>query len=81
MAVAPPPCCLSCGLPIGDVSEIFSKILAERLIEKYGNVYTSKILTRDYPPMGDILDKLEVTQLCCRAHIMTAMDWINYVKI
>ncbi len=69
-----PPCCVSCGTAISHVAGVYMRIKNKRSvnnIEKKG--LRSKDLasyTKDIA-MGDVLDKLGITNMCCRVAVMT----------
>lgn len=72
------PLCTSCGLPIGDVAGLFqaaraalvaASLEAEDVAPAFAPVAGLQI------ECGQILDGLGVTELCCRVHLMSGMEF------
>ena len=75
-----PPTCFTCGIALGDLASVYEYIAAERMAALHGGA-ESKVT----PPfavhgsnyssnMEDVLVALNLTS-CCRAHMMSAMDF------
>ncbi len=74
--------CPSCGLPLGDVYEIYEKKKQERTkdeILKKGIMSTQAAADLTFKvETGDILDSLFIFMDCCRMHISTSMEFHKY---
>lgn len=70
-----PPCCLTCGMPIGDVAIIFFEMQKE-LIQKI--LRQASIDSGLQIPLGEILDTLQIHGSCCRTHLMTTVKFKDY---
>lgn len=67
------PVCTSCQTTIGHVYPIYYRILANRIrmdIDKKGYSFEGFGANTDIS-MGDILDKLNITNACCRMHMVS----------
>ena len=67
------PVCVSCGTTIGHVYPIYYRILAKRVkevLDDKGYSYEDLWNNTDVD-MCDILDKLQVKNICCRNAIMS----------
>lgn len=74
--------CHTCGMPIGDLHSIFKELEEKRkmeYIQKTGidpdMISVSDRCTIVY---GDILDRLQVINMCCRTLMFTNMEYKNY---
>lgn len=67
------PVCTSCGSTIGHVYPIYYRILAKKVkdsLDDKGYSYDELWDVTDVN-MGDILDKLDIKNICCRGILMT----------
>ena len=74
-----PPVCISCQSNIGDKYPIFTEIRKDRIesiCEKEGyKPYDSGAL--EGIEMGDVLDKLFITNICCRKSMLGFVSTIS----
>jgi len=69
--------CFTCGKVIGDMYEYYQ--IEVRKIKMARNMEVDKVLylTQDFidkTPEGEVLDKLGLTKMCCRRHLLTHVD-------
>jgi len=81
-----PPCCLSCGYPIGgETQDYFNHIRKQRYIAAnkttVENIFELSDLTlmqsAENITMGDVLDKLKIFNTCCRAQLIS---WVPQMR-
>ncbi len=74
--------CFTCGCPIGDVAPLFRRLRAARAAAALAARGTAPAqAATDYGltiDCSDILESLGVLYDCCRAHLVTAMDYRDY---
>lgn len=77
-----PTVCFTCGLPVGDVEDIFRKLRAERvrevLKERDTTVTQAAVDAGLQIDCTDILDDLGIEEDCCRTRLTTAMVFGDY---
>ena len=68
-----------CGRSIGDLYDLFMKLRADKYAEEFGDavfdpsaIALSEVLQSD---IGDIFDTLHLENDCCRARIMTQVEF------
>jgi DNA-directed RNA polymerase subunit N (RpoN/RPB10) len=74
--------CFSCGCPIGDKEDLFRHMRAVRVRE----VLAARGTAPTQAPIdaglqiecADILEQLGIVNDCCRAHLITAMNFADY---
>jgi len=71
--------CFTCGTVLGNKYRYYQREVAK--IKAAKNMETEKVtyLTKDFidkTPEGEILDKLKLTKMCCRRHVLTHVDII-----
>jgi DNA-directed RNA polymerase subunit N (RpoN/RPB10) len=71
--------CFTCGKVLGNKYRYYQREVAKLKAAK--NMDTEKViyLTKDFidkTPEGEILDKLKLTKMCCRRHVLTHVDII-----
>lgn len=64
--------CFTCGLPLGDKEDLFNELKAEK-IKKIEN-YTKDIEL----DCSDILKLLDITNDCCKMHMISALILTDY---
>jgi DNA-directed RNA polymerase I, II, and III subunit RPABC5 len=69
--------CFTCGKVIGNKYDYYKEQV--RKIKMAKNMEVDKViyLTEDYvdkTPEGEVLDKLQLTKMCCRRHLLTHVD-------
>ena len=71
--------CNSCQRPIGQFAQIYQKLKREKdeeISKKYkinkDIIYTKHDLDVSY---GDILDKLNITMICCRMNMISSINF------
>lgn len=69
--------CFTCGKVIGNKYDYYQREV--RKIKMSRNMEVDKVvyLTEDYidkTPEGEVLDKLGLTKMCCRRHLLTHVD-------
>tara|TARA_A100001015_G_C15043366_1_gene741503 strand:- start:71 stop:304 length:234 start_codon:yes stop_codon:yes gene_type:complete len=69
--------CFTCGKVIGNKYDYYQREV--RKIKLSRNMEVDKVvyLTEDYvdkTPEGEVLDKLGLTRMCCRRHLLTHVD-------
>ena len=74
--------CQSCGAALSDVAGIYRYIRQKR-IQQY--LETNDVLANQFindgcsnVEMSDVLDNLRIYTLCCRIHLTTGMNIIDY---
>lgn len=81
-----PPCCLSCGYPIGgDIQDYFNHIRKLRHMKVHDatteNIFELSDLTLMHSAenitMGDVLDKLKIFNTCCRSQLIS---WVPQMR-
>jgi DNA-directed RNA polymerase subunit N (RpoN/RPB10) len=74
--------CFTCGLPLGDVEDLFLTLRAEKVrkeLEARGTVATQAAFDAGLQvECADILDELGIVYDCCRTHLVTAMIFTDY---
>jgi DNA-directed RNA polymerase subunit N (RpoN/RPB10) len=74
--------CPSCGYPIGEYADLFRESRIRRVREVLAARGTTATQACVDPGLqidcADILDALHVLKYCCRAHLATAMEFIDY---
>ena len=69
--------CFTCGKVLGDKYRYYQSEVRKHKLEK--NFSTEKVvyLTKEFSDKtieGEIMDRLKLTKLCCRRHILTHVD-------
>ena len=69
--------CFTCGKVIANIYEYYQKEV--RRLKMMRNMEVDKVLylTEEYidkTPEGEVLDKLGLTKMCCRRHLLTHVD-------
>jgi len=69
--------CFTCGKVIGNKYEYYQREV--RKLKMARNMEVDKVvyLTEEYidkTPEGEVLDKLRLTKMCCRRHLLTHVD-------
>jgi DNA-directed RNA polymerase subunit N (RpoN/RPB10) len=76
------PIVCTCGMPIGDIAVLFLRMRAARVREVLGARGTAPTQAAVDAGLqiecGDILDLLQVTYDCCRARLVTNMQFLDY---
>jgi hypothetical protein len=76
------PVVCTCGMPIGDVAPLFLLMRAARVREVLaarGTAATQAAIDAGLQiECGDILDRLQVVYDCCRARLVTNMQFKQY---
>nr|BBO54037.1 Putative DNA-directed RNA polymerase subunit 10 homolog protein [Abalone asfa-like virus] len=79
-----PVVCFGCGYSLSEKCEIFKAIRRARIYDKIGRDKLN-ILPQQVPldpdiqiVMEDVLDKLKIFKICCRARIGTYLDYRDY---
>jgi DNA-directed RNA polymerase subunit N (RpoN/RPB10) len=74
--------CHSCGMPLGDVHNIFKLLEEDRKREYVAKTGIDpdmlSVADRCDIAFGDILDKLQIINMCCRTLMFTNMEYKNY---
>ena len=69
--------CFTCGKVIADKYDYYQrqvrKIKMDRNMEVDKVIYLTKEFV-DKTPEGEVLDKLGLTKMCCRRHLLTHVD-------
>ena len=69
--------CFTCGNVIADKYQYYRREVREQKLKKNLDPDEVIYLTKDNvqkTPEGQILDKLEITKMCCRRHFLTHVD-------
>jgi DNA-directed RNA polymerase subunit N (RpoN/RPB10) len=74
--------CFTCGSPVGDKSVLFRHLRAARVRDTLAKRDTAAALAMADGGLridcSDILELLGIKHDCCRAHLITAMDYRDY---
>jgi len=74
--------CLTCGCPIGDVEDLFRHMRAERvrkILAERGTTATQAAADAGLQiDCSDILQVLGIVNDCCRAHLTSTMNFLDY---
>jgi DNA-directed RNA polymerase subunit N (RpoN/RPB10) len=74
--------CQSCGMPVGDVEDLFRHMKDEvtrRELEARGTVVEQAAVDPGLKiSFGPILDKLGIHHNCCRVSLISAMSFCDY---
>ena len=74
--------CLGCGYPLGDIAPLYKHIqktrVEQELIKKNILPHNALGSANMEVKMGDVLDALCLTKMCCRIHLSTVLDYKNY---
>jgi hypothetical protein len=77
-----PVLCFSCGYPVGDVEALFRHMRAARVrsaLARRGTAATQAAVDAGLQvDCGDILDRLKISNDCCRKTLVTAMVFRDY---
>jgi DNA-directed RNA polymerase subunit N (RpoN/RPB10) len=77
-----PIACFTCGMPLGDMEDLYRYLCAQRIkevLEERGTVATQAAIDADlHIECGDILDDLGIVYDCCRAHMLGGMVFSDY---
>tara|TARA_B100000902_G_scaffold122315_1_gene122356 strand:+ start:203 stop:436 length:234 start_codon:yes stop_codon:yes gene_type:complete len=69
--------CFTCGKVLADKYRYYCEEVRKKKSEQGATVDEVKYLTTEYAektPEGQVLDKLQLTKMCCRRHILTHVD-------
>jgi DNA-directed RNA polymerase subunit N (RpoN/RPB10) len=74
--------CLTCGCPIGDKEDLFRHARAARvkavLASRKTTATQAAVDAGLQIDCSDILDRLGIREDCCRAHLTSAMIFLDY---
>lgn len=77
-----PVTCQTCGIPVGDVEDLFRVMraaLAHAMLEKQGTTPTQAAADPGLQiACGEIFDRLEIRGDCCRKTLNTAMIFSDH---
>jgi DNA-directed RNA polymerase subunit N (RpoN/RPB10) len=88
MAMTYRPLCFTCGTEIGSVAHAFNAEKAKRML-----AYTAKTFKTGTPTaeqislaegevkMGDYLDELKITHICCRTRLLTQVRFSDVLGV
>lgn len=69
--------CFTCGKVLADLYRYFINEVRKMKMAKNMSVdnviYLTKVHT-DKTPEGEVMDKLNLTKICCRRHLLTHVD-------
>ena len=81
--------CFTCGKVLGDKWNTYKKLLAKKNVDNKKNKYTINDITitsKDDPlkhfdnnHQDKILNKMNITKMCCRRHMLTHVDLIDII--
>ena len=69
--------CFTCGNVLGNKYRFYQREVRKIKYDQGGTVDRVKYLTTEYAektPEGVVMDKLNLTKMCCRRHILTHVD-------
>ena len=69
--------CFTCGEVLADKYRFYVREVKKVKIQKGINVEKVLYLTEDFSDKtaeGEIMDKLQLTKMCCRRHMLTHVD-------
>ena len=69
--------CFTCGNVLGNKYRFYQREVRKIKYEQGGTVDRVRYLTTEYAektPEGIVMDKLNLTKMCCRRHILTHVD-------
>lgn len=69
--------CFTCGKVIANKYEYYKKEVRALKLSRSMEVDKVVYLTKEYidkTPEGEVLDKLKLTKMCCRRHLLTHVD-------
>jgi len=69
--------CFTCGMVLANKYQYYLREVRKKKSNKDmtvdGVVYLTKEMT-DKTPEGEVMDKLNLTRICCRRHMLTHVD-------
>ena len=69
--------CFTCGKVLANKYRWYLDEVRKRKLIKDMNIDKVQYLTKDFiekTPEGEVLDKMKLTKMCCRRHILTHVD-------
>jgi len=69
--------CFTCGEVLADKYKYYLEEVRKLKLQRGINVNKVMYLTEDFAektPEGEIMDKLQLTKMCCRRHMLTHVD-------
>jgi DNA-directed RNA polymerase I, II, and III subunit RPABC5 len=69
--------CFTCGEVLADKYKYYLEEVRKLKLQRGINVNKVMYLTEDFAektPEGEIMDKLQLTKMCCRRHMLTPVD-------
>ena len=69
--------CFTCGKVISNKYEYYKKEVRALKLSRSMEIDKVVYLTKEYidkTPEGEVLDKLKLTKMCCRRHLLTHVD-------
>ncbi len=75
------PVCVSCGMPVGHVAEVFAEMYGARVREHCKKNAVRADRVENDPNFKvtapDLFEKLKIRKDCCRTRLLTSMDSRN----
>lgn len=77
--------CITCGCPLGHISILFEEMRREylaKVLEEKG--YAPEMLSTDLAKdinYGEICDSLCITNICCRMHLITSVNFTTATQM
>ena len=71
--------CFGCGKILADKINTYNNMVRDNPKKKLDNVINIKSNNIEKTAEGEALDKLKLTRLCCRKHMLTCVDLIEVI--